>query len=343
MVDIFVSYSHEDEERIKHLVDALEKQGWSVFWDRRIPAGTTWRDHIGRALSESKCVIVGWSVHSITSKWVTEEADDALHRGVLVPILLDDILPPIGFRSIQAADLVEWQPDLHCPDFNQLIKDIKRVVALKKPISINLKQKASIPLDVTGNTNASSKLPHKNRSRRMSYPLAGIMIVVAVVMGFLAYQSWNSNLFAEESPELLGLVFASKIEANGQAIDPKTTFPANISDLYAVFRSNMAPPGMKINVDNVKEGDYYAYLKVTDNSSISNLGWRWYFNGEKVNEHSIQLNSGEGVWLQYWDYSVNGIFGGKFGPGTYTIVILLDGNPAMSSELIIEPVIEKAE
>ena len=37
-----------------------------------------------------------------------EEADDALGRVVLIPVLIEDVRPPIGFRSIQAAHLVNW-------------------------------------------------------------------------------------------------------------------------------------------------------------------------------------------------------------------------------------------
>ena len=43
MSDIFVSYFSEERDRLLPLVNALEKTGWSVFWDRTIPAGKTWR------------------------------------------------------------------------------------------------------------------------------------------------------------------------------------------------------------------------------------------------------------------------------------------------------------
>lgn len=108
MADIFVSYAREDEARIRSLVQMLEAQHWSVFWDRRIPPGKSWREHIGRALAEARCVIVAWSAHSIASSFVAEEADDARNRGLLVPVMIDPVLPPLGFRSVQAAEL----PDL---------------------------------------------------------------------------------------------------------------------------------------------------------------------------------------------------------------------------------------
>ena len=40
MADIFVSYASEDRDRILLLVEALESQGWSVWWDRELITGT---------------------------------------------------------------------------------------------------------------------------------------------------------------------------------------------------------------------------------------------------------------------------------------------------------------
>ena len=128
MAHIFISYAHEEEGRIQPLVRTLENQGWSVFWDRRIPAGQTWRNYIGKALSATSCVIVAWSQPSIDSDWVSEEADQGRKRGILVPILLDPLEPPIGFRSLQAADLTNWQLEHPSARFTQLLHDIKEIL-----------------------------------------------------------------------------------------------------------------------------------------------------------------------------------------------------------------------
>jgi hypothetical protein len=126
MTDIFMSYAREDEGRVKGLVSALEQQGWSVFWDRRIPSGETWRIYIGKELDDARCVIVAWSRHSVNSTWVTEEADDGKRRGVLVPVLLDSIEQPRGFREVQAADLTDWEPGRPSSRFDELVQDIGR-------------------------------------------------------------------------------------------------------------------------------------------------------------------------------------------------------------------------
>jgi hypothetical protein len=124
MSDIFVSYASEDLDRIRPLIGVLEDTKWSVFWDRTIPAGRTWRQFIGRELDICKCMLVVWSTHSIDSDWVQEEADEGKRRGVLVPVLIDEISPPIGFRSIQAAKLVAWDGKSPSSALDRLLMDL---------------------------------------------------------------------------------------------------------------------------------------------------------------------------------------------------------------------------
>lgn len=111
--DIFLSYDSRDLERIKPLATALHAQGWTVFYDRTIPPGKTWRQVIGKQIDECRCMVVAWSIHSISddSHWVCEEAEDGRKRKILIPIMLDNVTPPWGFRSIQAADLIGWSGD----------------------------------------------------------------------------------------------------------------------------------------------------------------------------------------------------------------------------------------
>ena len=128
MADIFVSYAREDEARVQALVSAFQTQGWSVFWDRSIPAGSTWRSHIGAALDEARCIVVLWSRHSVRSDWVSEEADEGKRRRILIPVIVDGVQPPRGFREVQAADLTDWQPGVPSDRFKRLCLDMSELL-----------------------------------------------------------------------------------------------------------------------------------------------------------------------------------------------------------------------
>ena len=128
MSDIFISYASEDRGRAQMLAQTFEEEGWSTFWDRTIPVGMTWRQVIGKELTEARCLVVLWSRASIDSTWVQEEADEGQRREILIPILIEDVLPPIGFRSVQAGDLSDWDGTKATPVFQRLVSDIARVI-----------------------------------------------------------------------------------------------------------------------------------------------------------------------------------------------------------------------
>ncbi len=109
--DIFISYTHEDGDVAKRLADELAGRGWSVFWDRTLLPGATWRSQIQSALSAAKVVVVMWSEKSVGSRWVEIEADYAFQRDSYIPVKIDDSSLPLGLSHVQVADLRHWHGD----------------------------------------------------------------------------------------------------------------------------------------------------------------------------------------------------------------------------------------
>jgi len=132
VADIFVSYASTDRERIKPLVDALEKMGWSLWWDTAILPGVSWNDEISTALDSARCVLVVWTSASIHSDWVKEESREGQRRHVLIPVLLDHVEIPLGFRGIQAANLADWQGRADHPEFQKVVRSIAHFAPLPK-------------------------------------------------------------------------------------------------------------------------------------------------------------------------------------------------------------------
>jgi hypothetical protein len=134
-----------------------------------------------------------------------------------------------------------------------------------------------------------------------------------------------------------GLVFATQVGPDGRAIDPGTSFPAGVRTLYAVFRPDAVPPGLRVNADAPAPDARYAFLKVKGDSSLSSFGWRWVRGGRVVNAYETKVGPGAEVWLQRFSGGDRGLFEGESGPGTYTVEILLGGNPAVRADLTITP------
>jgi hypothetical protein len=135
MADIFLSYESEDRERVMPLIHALGKTGWSVFWDRTIPTGKTWRGVISREIRSCRCIVVVWSKTSVESEWVGEEAEEGRRRQILFPVSIDDVLPPFGFGLIQAADLTNWEGTTPHQEFDKFISDIAELLG-SPPVAV---------------------------------------------------------------------------------------------------------------------------------------------------------------------------------------------------------------
>jgi TolB-like protein/tetratricopeptide (TPR) repeat protein len=128
MSDVFVSYKAEDRRRVKPLVDALESEGYSVWWDEQIGGGATWRHAIEAELNSAKCVIVAWSKRSVGEggTFVQDEATRAQQRHVYIPVLIDKVHLPLGFGETQALPLSGWKGDRRDPRYLAILAAVER-------------------------------------------------------------------------------------------------------------------------------------------------------------------------------------------------------------------------
>ena len=186
MPDIFISYAHEDQERVRPIVQELEKR-WSVFWDKKIPPGKTWENSIGKALEESPCVLVVCSHSSVKSDWVKEEADEARNKGTLVPIFLDKVEPPTGFQHIHAADLSDWKNNNVHQGFQLLIGAIESKISFAT-LPVTDSRPMSKPLE--GNAQTS---PQRKPERQMGGGVTRGQKVSGGVFGRFSFRERLAN------------------------------------------------------------------------------------------------------------------------------------------------------
>ena len=127
MTDLFVSYKAEDRPRVEPLVEALQAEGYSVWWDAEIGGGEEWRDAIVRELDAARLVLVVWSKRSVgpQGKFVRDEATRAQRRGVYLPAVIDKVEPPLGFGEIQSLDLQRWKGDRSNRKYQALLRAIR--------------------------------------------------------------------------------------------------------------------------------------------------------------------------------------------------------------------------
>lgn len=128
VTDIYISCALMDRVRSERLVRTLESLGWKVWGDWDASSRKTDPKASTGALRSARCVVVLWSADSIKSGWVRDEARAGMRRRVLVPVRIDPIEPPRGFRSVQATDLVSWDGNASAPELRELITRISAIL-----------------------------------------------------------------------------------------------------------------------------------------------------------------------------------------------------------------------
>jgi adenylate cyclase len=128
VADVFVSYVSEDRTIAEKISRGLEGAGFSVWWDRHIHGGVGFRKEIDRQLGAAKVVVVLWSAASLDSEWVCDEAQQALDENKLIPVRLDNVQAPLGFRQTQSLDFEGWNGDLTASDFLRLLHSIRLIL-----------------------------------------------------------------------------------------------------------------------------------------------------------------------------------------------------------------------
>jgi formylglycine-generating enzyme required for sulfatase activity len=95
---------------------------------RSFRAGERFNDVIEKALKEAKCVVVMWSKRSVESQYVKHEANYALKRNKLVPVMIEEVELPFRFEDLHTLSLLEWDGSKDGSEFRRLVEDIAGIV-----------------------------------------------------------------------------------------------------------------------------------------------------------------------------------------------------------------------
>jgi hypothetical protein len=120
MVDVFISYSRTDLAAVTRLAQAVEAEGYQVWWDADLPPHLSYGDVITAKIGMAKAAIVVWSQESAASEWVRAEADMARNQKKLVQTALGNVMPPLPFNQIQFAEIGDWQGEADHPGWRKV-------------------------------------------------------------------------------------------------------------------------------------------------------------------------------------------------------------------------------
>ena len=133
MASLFLSYDHQDAARAASIAAALEDNGHAVWWDRHLHGGAEFNSEIEEAVKRSDAVVVLWSENSVKSAWVRDEAAEGRDRGRLIPVLINAVKPPMGFRQFQTVNMSTWKGGKKIPALADLLRAVDTISSSAAP------------------------------------------------------------------------------------------------------------------------------------------------------------------------------------------------------------------
>jgi tetratricopeptide (TPR) repeat protein len=133
VASIFLSYARGDAAKAERIAQLLANQGHSVWWDRNLQAGSRFTAEIDQALRNADAVVVLWSTQSVSSAWVQDEAAVGRDSSHLVPVLLEQVAPPLGFRQFQSVDFSGWSGRGRPRELKQLFDGVSSLGETTQP------------------------------------------------------------------------------------------------------------------------------------------------------------------------------------------------------------------
>jgi hypothetical protein len=101
---IFISYAHKDNAAVLPIIHKLQNEGFRVWYDEGIEAGSEWPDYIAFHLKHSKCIVSMISAAFADSLFCRQELTySQKHRIPMLNIYLESVTLPDGL-DMQLSD-----------------------------------------------------------------------------------------------------------------------------------------------------------------------------------------------------------------------------------------------
>jgi adenylate cyclase len=229
MAKVFLSYSRDDLDCARQLAETLGGAGHPVWWDQHIQGGSRFSSAIDHALKDAQAVVVLWSPKSVESAWVQDEAAEGRDSGRLVPVVIGETKPPLGFRQFQSIDFSGWNGEQSAPQLSALLEAI---------------------VQLGGAANATAEVPKEVPAAARK---ASICVLPFVNMSGDPEQEYFSDGISEDIITDLSKVSALRVIARnsafnlkGRAVDIKEV--AQMFDVSYVLEGSVRKAGDRVRI-----------------------------------------------------------------------------------------------
>ena len=185
---IFISYSHQDAEKVIPLIRGLQDRGFRVWYDAGIQVGTEWPEYIAERLSDCTCFLAFISPNAIESPNCRQEINYAIDlKKNTVAIYLEEMALSKGMQmrlgAIQAIYYYRFRNN------DQFLGALSTAdvleVCREAPTVGKTQQRSQDAQVVTVTSQQKQKKPLRKDYRKFLIP--ALAVVLAIVIALFAF------------------------------------------------------------------------------------------------------------------------------------------------------------
>jgi hypothetical protein len=270
----FISYKREERDVAASMAEALERSGWTVWWDPKLKAGDRFDDVIEAKIYEVDAVVVLWSKQATRSTYVKDEAGLALTLKKLVPVVIeDDVALPLRFQSLHTLRLTQWMTSPPGPDFISLVQNLSALARPPQLPTENARSGEVLPRAGSSHSPDRSIVRRQRRSRAPAVadhgvllnfadtsanePLIVVAVFVALACGFKPYVSSDGPISSSNLDRFVATV--SKCRYSIHDVSEIGTDPQHSASLAFEL-------GGALTLSGIKSEQPHSFLIVGDES-----------------------------------------------------------------------------
>lgn len=193
---IFISYSHKDSEMVLPIISRLGAEGYNVWYDAGIEAGTEWDENVAKHIEKCTYFVVFVSKHYIDSKNCKDELNYSrdLDKEMFL-IYLEDVDLPAGMamrlNRIQAVFWNKYMPDDTEAAYHKIFtaSGIEKTKVFMPDMDVPSGMQSVIMPHPQGlahmHANATAKKTEKNLVLKVALVICAILIVFLLAVIFI--------------------------------------------------------------------------------------------------------------------------------------------------------------
>lgn len=195
---IFISYAHRDSRRVLPAIKALQEQGYRIWFDQGIEAGTEWSNSIAAHLRDCSTFVIFVSENSMSSENCLDEVAYAkTHQKPSLMIYLEEnVKLPQGIDMQTSRFQRLYINRQHSLDgFARKVNESPMFESCREqPIDVEMKNMHEIPqVPITPSTGDNIQKKGINIKIVLCFVIPIIIIIVGVVSFVLINNNSNNN------------------------------------------------------------------------------------------------------------------------------------------------------